>query len=166
MTPGGQFHPIHEIPELDFLDGALVGAGSLKPAYILQYRLKIYNSFHTHLWNIINSHNQNSRHITHPWRLQLDSKWGKILLFMLTLSCLILITQNSTKPITAETPNLNGKLNFSTPTFTPESSNVLALHYDCPQICHTYILNYLFKETGVENNCKSLRIEVEKKEIA
>jgi hypothetical protein len=87
---------------------------------------------------------------------------------MLTLSCLILITQNSTKPITAETPNLNSKLNFSTPTFTPESSNVLALHYDCPQICHTYILNYLFKETGVENNCKSekLRIEVGKKEIA
>ncbi len=28
---GGQFHPIHEIAERDFLDGALVGAGSLKP---------------------------------------------------------------------------------------------------------------------------------------
>jgi hypothetical protein len=25
------FHPIHEIPEWDFLDGALVGTGSLKP---------------------------------------------------------------------------------------------------------------------------------------
>ncbi len=25
------FHPIHEIPERGFLDGALVGAGSLKP---------------------------------------------------------------------------------------------------------------------------------------
>jgi hypothetical protein len=64
LTPGEQFHPIHEIPELDFLDGALVGAGSLKPAYILQYRLKIDSSFHTHLWNIINSHNQNSKHYT------------------------------------------------------------------------------------------------------
>jgi hypothetical protein len=31
LTPGGQFHPIHEIPERDFLDGALVGGGSLKP---------------------------------------------------------------------------------------------------------------------------------------
>ncbi len=31
LTPGGQFHPIHEIPERDFLDGELVGAGSLKP---------------------------------------------------------------------------------------------------------------------------------------
>jgi hypothetical protein len=31
LTPGGQFHPIHEIPERDFLDGALVGAGSLRP---------------------------------------------------------------------------------------------------------------------------------------
>jgi hypothetical protein len=28
---GGQFHPIHEIQEQDFLDGALVGAGSFKP---------------------------------------------------------------------------------------------------------------------------------------
>jgi len=24
-------HPIHEIPEWDFFDGALVGAGSLRP---------------------------------------------------------------------------------------------------------------------------------------
>jgi hypothetical protein len=32
LTPGGQFHPIHEIPEGEFLDGALVGAGSLKPS--------------------------------------------------------------------------------------------------------------------------------------
>ncbi len=31
LTAGGQFHPIHEIPERDFLDGALVGAGKLKP---------------------------------------------------------------------------------------------------------------------------------------
>jgi hypothetical protein len=31
LTAGGQFHPIHEIPERDFLDGAQVGAGSLKP---------------------------------------------------------------------------------------------------------------------------------------
>ncbi len=31
LTPGGQFHPIHEIQERDFLDGALVVAGSLKP---------------------------------------------------------------------------------------------------------------------------------------
>jgi hypothetical protein len=29
---GGQFQPIHEIPEWDFLDGALVGVGSLKPS--------------------------------------------------------------------------------------------------------------------------------------
>ncbi len=28
LTPGGHFHPIHEIAEPDFLDGALVGAGS------------------------------------------------------------------------------------------------------------------------------------------
>jgi hypothetical protein len=27
IAPGGQFHPIHEIPERDFLDGALMGAG-------------------------------------------------------------------------------------------------------------------------------------------
>jgi hypothetical protein len=27
----GQFHPIYEIPERDFLDGALVGAGSPNP---------------------------------------------------------------------------------------------------------------------------------------
>ncbi len=33
VTPGGQFHPIHEIPEREFLDGALVGAGSPKPSY-------------------------------------------------------------------------------------------------------------------------------------
>jgi hypothetical protein len=33
LTPVGQFHPIHEIPERDCLDGALVGAGSLKPSY-------------------------------------------------------------------------------------------------------------------------------------
>jgi len=32
LTPGEQFHPIHEIPERDFLDGVLVGAGSLKPS--------------------------------------------------------------------------------------------------------------------------------------
>jgi hypothetical protein len=31
LTRGGQFHPIHDIPEWDFLDGAVVGAGSLKP---------------------------------------------------------------------------------------------------------------------------------------
>ncbi len=31
LPPWGQFHPIHEIPERDFMDGALVGAGSLKP---------------------------------------------------------------------------------------------------------------------------------------
>ncbi len=31
LTPGEQLHPIHEIPERDFLDGALEGAGSLKP---------------------------------------------------------------------------------------------------------------------------------------
>ncbi len=31
LTPGEQFHPIHEIPQQDFLDGALVGARSLKP---------------------------------------------------------------------------------------------------------------------------------------
>jgi hypothetical protein len=30
----GTFHPIHEIPERDFLDGALLGAGSLKPELI------------------------------------------------------------------------------------------------------------------------------------
>jgi len=34
LTPGGQFHPIHEIPERDFLDGALVSAGSLKPTIV------------------------------------------------------------------------------------------------------------------------------------
>jgi hypothetical protein len=28
---GGQFQPIHEIPELDLLDGTLMGAGSFKP---------------------------------------------------------------------------------------------------------------------------------------
>jgi len=31
LSPEGQFHPIHEIPEQAFLDGAPVGAGSLKP---------------------------------------------------------------------------------------------------------------------------------------
>jgi hypothetical protein len=31
LTARGQFHPIHEIPERDVLDGALVGVGSLKP---------------------------------------------------------------------------------------------------------------------------------------
>ncbi len=31
LTPGEQLHPIHEIPERDFLDGALEDAGSLKP---------------------------------------------------------------------------------------------------------------------------------------
>jgi hypothetical protein len=31
LPPWGQLHPIHEIPKYDFLDGALVGAGSLKP---------------------------------------------------------------------------------------------------------------------------------------
>jgi hypothetical protein len=31
LTPGEQLHSIHEIPERDFLDGALEGAGSLKP---------------------------------------------------------------------------------------------------------------------------------------
>ncbi len=31
LPPWGQFHPVHEIPERDLLDGALVGAGSLKP---------------------------------------------------------------------------------------------------------------------------------------
>ncbi len=31
LSPEGQFRPIHEIPEQDFLDGAPVGAGSLKP---------------------------------------------------------------------------------------------------------------------------------------
>jgi hypothetical protein len=35
LTPGGQFHPIYEIPEREFLDGALVGAGSLKPSLSL-----------------------------------------------------------------------------------------------------------------------------------
>jgi hypothetical protein len=31
LTPGEQFHPIHEIPKRDFLDGALMGVGSFKP---------------------------------------------------------------------------------------------------------------------------------------
>jgi hypothetical protein len=31
----GQFHPIHEIPKRDFLDGALVGAGSLRSTLVL-----------------------------------------------------------------------------------------------------------------------------------
>jgi len=31
LPPWRQFHPVHEIPERDLLDGALVGAGSLKP---------------------------------------------------------------------------------------------------------------------------------------
>ncbi len=31
LPPSGQFPPVHEIPERDLLDGALVGAGSLKP---------------------------------------------------------------------------------------------------------------------------------------
>jgi len=31
LTPRGQFHPIHEILKQDFLDGAMVGVGSLKP---------------------------------------------------------------------------------------------------------------------------------------
>jgi hypothetical protein len=30
--PLRQFHPIHEIPERDFWDGALMGAGSLRPS--------------------------------------------------------------------------------------------------------------------------------------
>jgi hypothetical protein len=50
LTPGGQFHSIHEIPEGDFLDGALVGAGSLKPSsigtgYLLRYGLLSVPSF-------------------------------------------------------------------------------------------------------------------------
>ncbi len=31
LPPWGQFHPVHEVPERDLLDGELVGAGSLKP---------------------------------------------------------------------------------------------------------------------------------------
>ncbi len=37
LTPGGQFHLIYEIPELDFLDGTLVGAGSVKPQNLVQW---------------------------------------------------------------------------------------------------------------------------------
>jgi len=36
LTPGGQVHPIDEISERDFLDGALVGAGLLKPEIVSQ----------------------------------------------------------------------------------------------------------------------------------
>jgi hypothetical protein len=31
LTLGGQFHPLYEIQEHDFLDGALMGVGSFKP---------------------------------------------------------------------------------------------------------------------------------------
>ncbi len=48
LTAGGQFHPIHEIPEGDFLDGALVGAGSLKPHF----------QFHVHFQFILKSSNK------------------------------------------------------------------------------------------------------------
>jgi hypothetical protein len=48
LTAGGQFHPIHEIPERDFLDGALVGAGSLKPHF----------QFHVHFQFILKSSNK------------------------------------------------------------------------------------------------------------
>ncbi len=44
LNPGGQFHPIHKIPEQDFLDGALVGAGSLKPCKCWS-RVKSCNRF-------------------------------------------------------------------------------------------------------------------------
>ncbi len=53
MTPEGQFHPIHEILERDFLDGALVGAGSLKPlmgaysgeaSFLIPTSFTIYNN--------------------------------------------------------------------------------------------------------------------------
>jgi hypothetical protein len=37
LSPVGQVHPIHEIPEQDVLDGAKVGAGSLKPATNAQF---------------------------------------------------------------------------------------------------------------------------------
>jgi hypothetical protein len=43
LTPRGQFHPIHEIPEWDVLDDALVGAGSLKPSGAILAPPKTFN---------------------------------------------------------------------------------------------------------------------------
>jgi len=43
LTPGGQVHPVHEIPERDFLDGVLVGAGSLKPLSAWIYTSGLYH---------------------------------------------------------------------------------------------------------------------------
>jgi hypothetical protein len=41
LTARGQFHPIHEISEQDFLDGAMVGVGSLKPHYAIVITITI-----------------------------------------------------------------------------------------------------------------------------
>jgi hypothetical protein len=43
LAPGEQFHPIHEIPEWDVLDDALVGAGSLKPLGAILAPPKTFN---------------------------------------------------------------------------------------------------------------------------
>jgi hypothetical protein len=48
LIPGGQFHPIHEIPQQHFLDGALVGACSLKLILVTKfgYERFMQNSFY------------------------------------------------------------------------------------------------------------------------